>query len=63
MLTECALNGDKRYPVLNTLNQVEDKNIRTQIQGFDDPKIGKKCTAEKKINIFVIKNCNLHIPP
>jgi hypothetical protein len=32
-----------------------------RIQGFHDQKL-KKITAEKKLNYFLIKNCNLPIP-
>jgi hypothetical protein len=32
-----------------------------RIQGFNDQKL-KKITAEKKLNFFLIINCNLPIP-
>jgi hypothetical protein len=30
--------------------------------GFKGPKIGKKLQLKKKLNFFLIKNCNLPLP-
>jgi hypothetical protein len=33
-----------------------------RIQGFNDQKLKKKLQLKKKLNFFLIKNCNLPIP-
>jgi hypothetical protein len=33
-----------------------------RIQGFNDQKLKKKKQLKKKLNFFLIKNCNLPIP-